>query len=109
MTKKILILGGGQSALYAAREIRRNDEEASITIFGEEKQLPYERPPLSKDFLLNKKNEEDLIFNSSGVLEDKKINYINIKIEKVDFETKTLFSHNEKKFSYDILLITNGS
>ena len=109
MTKKILILGGGQSALYAAREIRRNDEEASITIFGEEKQLPYERPPLSKDFLLNKKNEEDLIFNSLGVLEDKKINYINIKIEKVDFETKTLFSHNEKKFSYDILLITTGS
>ena len=109
MTKKILILGGGQSALYAAREIRRNDEEASITIFGEEKQLPYERPPLSKDFLLNKKNEEDLIFNSSGVLEDKKINYINIKIEKVDFETKTLFSHNEKKFNYDILLITTGS
>ena len=109
MTKKILILGGGQSALYAAREIRRNDEEASITIFGEEKQLPYERPPLSKDFLLNKKNEEDLIFNSSGVLEDKKIDYINIKIEKVDFETKTLFSHNEKKFNYDILLITTGS
>ena len=109
MTKKILILGGGQSALYAAREIRRNDEEASITIFGEEKQLPYERPPLSKDFLLNKKNEEDLIFNSSGVLEDKKINYINIKIEKVDFETKTLFSYNEKKFNYDILLITTGS
>jgi len=109
VTKKILILGGGQSALYAAREIRRNDEEASITIFGEEKQLPYERPPLSKDFLLNKKNEEDLIFNSSGVLEDKKINYINIKIEKVDFETKTLFSYNEKKFNYDILLITTGS
>ena len=109
MTKKILILGGGQSALYAAKEIRRNDEEASITIFGEEKQLPYERPPLSKDFLLNKKNEEDLIFNSSGVLEDKKINYINIKIEKVDFETKTLFSYNEKKFNYDILLITTGS
>jgi len=109
VTKKILILGGGQSALYAAKEIRRNDEEASITIFGEEKQLPYERPPLSKDFLLNKKNEEDLIFNSSGVLEDKKINYINIKIEKVDFETKTLFSYNEKKFNYDILLITTGS
>ena len=55
MARKILILGGGQSALYAAREIRRNDEESFITVLGEEKQLPYERPPLSKDFLLNKK------------------------------------------------------
>jgi len=107
--KKILIIGGGQSALYAAREIRRNDEEASITILGEEKQLPYERPPLSKDYLLNKKNEEDLVFNNSKVLDDKKIFYINTNIEKVDFNTKTLVSNNEKEYSYDILLIATGS
>jgi len=107
--KKILILGGGQSALYAAREIRRNDEESSITILGEEKQLPYERPPLSKDYLLNKKNEEDLVFNNSKVLDDKKIFYINTNIEKVDFNTKTLVSNNEKEYSYDILLIATGS
>jgi len=107
--KKILILGGGQSALYAAREIRRNDEEASITILGEEKQLPYERPPLSKDYLLNKKNEEDLVFNNSKVLDDKKIFYINTNIEKVDFNTKTLVSNNEKEYRYDILLIATGS
>ena len=109
MKKKILIIGGGQSALYAAREIRRNDEEASITILGEEKQLPYERPPLSKDYLLNKKNEEDLVFNNSKVLDDKKIFYINTNIEKVDFNTKTLVSNNEKEYSYDILLIATGS
>ena len=109
MKKKILIIGGGQSALYAAREIRRNDEEASITILGEEKQLPYERPPLSKDYLLNKKNEEDLVFNNSKVLDDKKIFYINTNITKADFNTKTLVSNNEKEYSYDILLIATGS
>ena len=109
MARKIFILGGGQSALYAAREIRRNDEESFITVLGEEKQLPYERPPLSKDFLLNKKNEQDLVFNSSNVLEDKKIDYVNAKIIKVDFETKTLFSDDTKKYNYDILLIATGS
>ena len=109
MARKIFILGGGQSALYAAREIRRNDEESFITVLGEEKQLPYERPPLSKDFLLNKKNEQDLVFNSSNVLEDKKIDYVNAKIIKVDFETKTLFSDDTKKYNYDILLISTGS
>ena len=109
MARKILILGGGQSALYAAREIRRNDEESFITVLGEEKYLPYERPPLSKDFLLNKKNEQDLVFNSLNVLEDKKIDYVNAKIIKVDFETKTLFSDDTKKYNYDILLIATGS
>ena len=109
MARKIFILGGGQSALYAAREIRRNDEESFITVLGEEKQLPYERPPLSKDFLLNKKNEQDLVFNSSNVLENKKIDFVNAKIIKVDFETKTLFSDDTKKYNYDILLIATGS
>ena len=109
MARKIFILGGGQSALYAAREIRRNDEESFIKVLGEEMQLPYERPPLSKDFLLNKKNEQDLVFNSSNVLEDKKIDYVNAKIIKVDFETKTLFSDDTKKYKYDILLIATGS
>jgi len=109
VARKILILGGGQSALYAAREIRRNDVESFITVLGEEKHLPYERPPLSKDFLLNKKNEQDLVFNSSNVLEDKKIDYVNAKIIKVDFETKTLFSDDTKKYNYDILLIATGS
>ena len=109
MKKKILILGGGQSALYAAREIRRNDDEALITILGEENQLPYERPPLSKDYLLNKKNEEDLVFNNSKVLEDKKIDYVNTNIIKVDFNTKTLVSNNKKEYSYDTLLICTGS
>ena len=109
MKKKILILGGGQSALYAAREIRRNDDEALITILGEENQLPYERPPLSKDYLLNKKNEEDLVFNNSKVLEDKKIDYVNTNIIKVDFNTKTLVSNNKKEYSYDTLLISTGS
>ena len=58
MNKKIFILGGGQSAIYAAREIRKNNADAEITILGEEKFIPYERPPLSKDFLLNKRIDE---------------------------------------------------
>ena len=64
MNKKIFILGGGQSALYAAREIRKNNIDVEITILGEEKFIPYERPPLSKDFLLNKRIDEDLYFCS---------------------------------------------
>ena len=53
--KKILILGGGQTAVYAASEFRKHNKESIVTIFSEEDYLPYERPPLSKDFLMNKK------------------------------------------------------
>ena len=50
-TKKILILGGGQAAAYAAKEIRSIDNGSDVTIISEEKHLPYERPPLSKDYI----------------------------------------------------------
>ena len=82
MNKKIFILGGGQSALYAAREIRKNNTDVEITIFGEEQFIPYERPPLSKDFLLNKRIDEDLYFCSKETLEEEKINYLNTIIIK---------------------------
>ena len=53
--KHIIILGGGQAGAYAAKEIRDKDTQSQLTIISEEKSLPYERPPLSKDYLLQKK------------------------------------------------------
>ena len=74
---KILILGGGQAAVYAASELRKHDPQSLITIFSEENYLPYERPPLSKDFLMNKKKEEELLFFSKNFFEDQNINWVN--------------------------------
>lgn len=109
MNKKIFILGGGQSALYAAREIRKNNIDSEITILGEEKFIPYERPPLSKDFLLNKRIDEDLYFCSKETLKEEKINYLNTIIIKVDFENNILVSEDNKQYTYDTLLISTGS
>ena len=109
MNKNFIILGGGQAAIYAAREIRKNDKESNIKILSEENFLPYERPPLSKDFLLNKINQEDLFFHSSDVLKNENIDFENISINKVDFENKKLFTKNDDFYSYDSLLISTGS
>tara|TARA_Y100000741_G_scaffold9205_1_gene7644 strand:- start:464 stop:1693 length:1230 start_codon:yes stop_codon:yes gene_type:complete len=109
VNKNFIILGGGQAAVYAAREIRKNDKESNIKILSEENFLPYERPPLSKDFLLNKKNQEDLFFHSSDVLKNENIDFENISINKVDFENKKLFTKNDDFYSYDSLLISTGS
>ena len=60
--KKILILGGGQAAAYASEEIRSIDIGSDVTIISEEKYLPYERPPLSKDYILDKVTFNNLLF-----------------------------------------------
>ena len=109
MKNNIIILGGGQAAIYAAREVRKNDTDSNIKILSEENLLPYERPPLSKDFLLNKKNEDDLYFHSSDVLKNENIDFENVLINKVDFENKKLFTKNDDVYSYNSLLISTGS
>ena len=109
MKNNIIILGGGQAAIYAAREVRKNDTDSNIKILSEENLLPYERPPLSKDFLLNKKNEDDLYFHSSEVLKNENIDFENVLINKVDFENKKLFTKNDDVYSYNSLLISTGS
>ncbi len=109
MKNNIIILGGGQAAIYAAREVRKNDTDSNIKILSEENLLPYERPPLSKDFLLNKKNEIDLYFHPSDVLKNENIDFENVLINKVDFENKKLFTKNDDVYSYNSLLISTGS
>ena len=110
LNKKIVILGGGQSAAYAAKEIRINDNKADITIISEEKVLAYERPPLSKDYITDKKKLEDFNFFNSEFYSKNNIEYIkNTKIINLDFQNKILFSQENNQFTYDKLLIATGS
>ena len=108
--KNIIILGGGQAGAYAAKEIRKNDTKSHLTIISEEKSLPYERPPLSKDFLLEKINFEKLLFFPNEFYKENKINVItDERITKVDFKNKYLISNKNNKFNYNKLLIATGS
>lgn len=56
MTDDVVIIGAGQTAAVAARTLRRRGFEGPITLIGEEPHTPYQRPPLSKEYL---QGEED--------------------------------------------------
>ena len=47
----IVIIGGGQAASVATRTLRRRGYDGTVTIVGDEPDLPYQRPPLSKEYL----------------------------------------------------------
>jgi 3-phenylpropionate/trans-cinnamate dioxygenase ferredoxin reductase subunit len=47
----IVMIGAGLASVRAAEELRAQGFSGSITIVGAESHPPYERPPLSKDFL----------------------------------------------------------
>lgn len=53
----VVIVGGGQAAAVAVRTLRRRKYEGSITILGDEEERPYQRPPLSKEYLVSGSDE----------------------------------------------------
>ena len=110
MDNNIIIFGGGQTAAYAAKEIRSIDHSIPLTIISEDNYLPYERPPLSKDCLLEKKIYDQILFFPKNFYEENKINFIlNKKITNVDFEKNKIISDNGEVYNYNKLLIATGS
>jgi 3-phenylpropionate/trans-cinnamate dioxygenase ferredoxin reductase subunit len=51
MHSPLVIIGGGPAGLEAARAFRGVDAEGEVTLVSADEYLPYQRPPLSKDFL----------------------------------------------------------
>jgi 3-phenylpropionate/trans-cinnamate dioxygenase ferredoxin reductase subunit len=52
LAERIVVVGAGLAGLRSAQELRRQGFAGGITIIGAEKHPPYDRPPLSKKFLL---------------------------------------------------------
>ncbi len=105
---QIIILGGGQSAAHAATTIRQYDSESSIAIVTNESYLPYERPPLSKKFLINEVEIDEFLFFNEEHYKNLKIDILkNEEIKNVNFE-KNIIESNNNKISYNKLLIATG-
>ena len=61
-----LIVGGGHAGAQAAIALRQGGYAGSIAIIGEEAELPYERPPLSKDYLSGDKPWERMLIRPAA-------------------------------------------
>ncbi|MFI6767438.1 NAD(P)/FAD-dependent oxidoreductase [Streptomyces sp. NPDC050355] len=56
----VAVIGASLAGLYAARALRAQGFEGRLVIVGDERHRPYDRPPLSKDFLTGSAGQEQL-------------------------------------------------
>lgn len=107
--KNIIIIGAGQAATQAANSLRNLGFDGDIKIFGNENQAPYQRPPLSKAYLMGEMPLERLQFKAGDQWENDKIDLrINEPIIKIDIATKTASSAQDN-YNFDKLIIATGS
>ncbi|HEX8754001.1 MAG TPA: FAD-dependent oxidoreductase [Solirubrobacterales bacterium] len=65
-----LLLGGGMAAAHCAAELRRRGAEGSILLVGREPEPPYERPPISKEYLRGDAERADAYVNPPSWFEE---------------------------------------
>ena len=106
----IIIIGAGQAAGQAAASLRQEGYEGSITIFGEENQAPYQRPPLSKTYLSGELGMDRVLLRPEKFYSDKAISlHTGTRIEAVDPVGKTVTTADGETHAYHKLLIATGS
>ncbi|WOE30542.1 MULTISPECIES: 3-phenylpropionate/cinnamic acid dioxygenase ferredoxin--NAD(+) reductase subunit [unclassified Acinetobacter] len=104
----IVIVGAGQAGASAILELRANKYAGKIILIGDEKHLPYERPPLSKDVIL--KPAETKI----EILSDEKLAALDVvtirenAVTKINPAAKTVTLQHGDEIAYDKLLLATG-
>jgi 3-phenylpropionate/trans-cinnamate dioxygenase ferredoxin reductase component len=59
-----IIVGGGMAGAVAAQTLREEGFDGRITLLGQEPNAPYERPPLSKDYLQGKADRDSIFVHA---------------------------------------------
>jgi 3-phenylpropionate/trans-cinnamate dioxygenase ferredoxin reductase subunit len=105
----VLIIGAGHSGAQAAIVLRQLGFEGSIGLVSAEPELPYERPPLSKDYLAGEKPFERMLIRPASFWPERNIELIPCtRIIAVDPAKKLAVAENGRAFGYESLIWAAG-
>lgn len=110
MIERVLIVGAGQAGAEIALALRQQQFEGAIAMIGGEDHLPYARPPLSKDFLVEALPADRLPFRSSQAYQKAGVDLIlGQTAEALDVDAKTLRVSNGGAVRYDVCVLATGA
>ena len=105
----MVIIGCGQAGGQAAASLRQEKYEGPITMIGQEPYIPYQRPPLSKQYLSGEQEKEKLSLRQESFYSEKEINLmLETSVLSLDPHNKELQLENGETVTYDKLLIATG-
>ncbi|UWQ83945.1 NAD(P)/FAD-dependent oxidoreductase [Leisingera caerulea] len=105
----IVVIGAGQAGSSLVAKLRKDGFEGEITLIGAEAALPYQRPPLSKAYLLGEMEVERLFLRPESFYADNNITLkLGQRVTAIDPAAKTV-SLGDEVISYDQLALTTGS
>ncbi|MFB9224142.1 NAD(P)/FAD-dependent oxidoreductase [Paracoccus cavernae] len=105
-----VIIGAGQAGAALAAKLRALGHEGAITLIGDEPSLPYQRPPLSKKYLMNEMTLEQLHLRPARFYEDQGITLLTgRRVAEIRRESREIRLDDGTTLGYDGLALTTGA
>ena len=105
-----VIVGAGIAGGTAAETLRKQGFDGEVHLVGAEPHRPYDRPPLSKEFLSGAKEEEKLFFKTEDFYAEQSIElHLGTEAAALDINSRTVTLASGASLRYDKLLLATGS
>jgi 3-phenylpropionate/trans-cinnamate dioxygenase ferredoxin reductase subunit len=105
----VVIIGGGQGGFQAAASLRAEGFQERITLIGDEPNIPYQRPPLSKGFLLGKQEQRHAELRPAAFYDTQKIDLVTGRVAAIDRLARRITLDSGEHVEYDTLVLATGA
>jgi 3-phenylpropionate/trans-cinnamate dioxygenase ferredoxin reductase subunit len=110
MISSIVIIGGGQAGAQAIDTLRREGYGGRLILIGDEPDLPYQRPPLSKKYLSGEMAADRLLFRHRAFYDEHRIELkLGMRAVRLDAAARHVELADGEVLSYDRLLLCLGA
>jgi len=110
MQPGVVIVGGGQAGLEAAAALRTLGYDGTVTLICEEVHAPYQRPPLSKDFLTGKQQQDSVFLRALVYYEKHRIDLIlGDPVSEINRGSKLVHLAGGGTVAYEQLILAVGA
>lgn len=109
MAHRTVIVGAGIAGVSAAAAMRRSGYEGDIDLLGEEPELPYRRPPVSKEIVRGEKTPDEIRIKKPEWYEQQSVNLrTGVTVASVDTDAHVVRLADGEEVGYDQLLLATG-
>lgn len=106
----LVVIGGSHAGHQVAIAARAAGFEGPVTVLSDERELPYQRPPLSKAYLMGKQPRDALLFRPAGFYQEQNIDMrLGVAATAIDRAAHTVTCDNGTVLSYGKLVVATGT